>query len=60
MGYSFCRNLLKGHLRSGCDYLSKVGTKKSAVVAKPDSQLKDLRSSKPNGGTDYSSRIVSR
>ena len=40
MGYLFCRSLLKSHIGTGCDYLSKVGTKESAPVAEPDSKLK--------------------
>ncbi len=35
LGYNFCKGMLKAHLGTGCDYLSKVGTKLSAVKADP-------------------------
>ena len=39
MGPRLCKVLLKTHIGTGCDYLSKVGTKKSALLAKPESNL---------------------
>ena len=39
MGHQFCRALLKCHLGTGCDYLSKIGTKKSALAANPKQNL---------------------
>ena len=40
LGPEFCRSLLKSHIGTGCDYLSKVGTKKSAMLADPKKNLK--------------------
>ena len=40
LGYKYCRSILKAHLETGCNYLSKVGTKKSALVAYPATNLK--------------------
>ena len=34
-GETFCKILLKGHLGSGCDYITKIGTKHSALNADP-------------------------
>jgi hypothetical protein len=39
LGPSYCKNLLKSHLGTGCDYLSKIGTKKSALFADPCKNL---------------------
>ncbi len=39
MGSNMCKTLLKCHIGSGCDYLSKVGTKKAALLAKPELNL---------------------
>ena len=38
-GADYCRSLLKCHIGTGCDYLSKVGTKKSAINAEPNKNL---------------------
>ena len=35
----FCRVLLKAHIGPRCEYLSKIGNKKNALVAKPEGQL---------------------
>jgi len=40
LGPQFCRVLLKCNLGTGCDYLSKIGTKKSALAAEPKKILK--------------------
>ena len=42
LGEELCQSLLKCHLGSGCDYLSKIGTKHSALLAKPESNLKSF------------------
>ena len=39
LGHQFCRALLKCYLGTGCDYLSTVGTKKSALAANPEQNL---------------------
>jgi len=39
LGKDQCRNLLKVHLGTGCDYLSKLGTKKSALAVQPANYL---------------------
>ena len=39
IGDGLCRNLLKAYVGSGCDYLSKVGSKKSAIAAQPQNFL---------------------
>ena len=39
LGDVFCKALLKMHLGTGCDYLSKVGTKYSGLNAKPELNL---------------------
>ena len=36
LGEYYCENLLRCHLGTGCDYISKDGTKKSALKANPD------------------------
>ena len=38
----FCRTLLKAHLRTGTEYLSKIETKKSSLNANPEVVLKEL------------------
>ena len=39
LGHDYCKALLKFHLGTGCDYLSKIGTKSSALKAKPEANL---------------------
>ena len=39
LGPRLCKALLKAHIGTGCDYLSKVGTKKAALLAQPESNL---------------------
>ena len=39
LGIDFCKSLLKAHIGTGCDYLSKVGTKLSAMRANPELTL---------------------
>ena len=39
LGDAFCKSLLKMHLGTGCDYLSKVGTKISELKARPEVNL---------------------
>ena len=39
LGHDYCKALLKCHLGTGCDYLSKIGTKSSALKAKPEANL---------------------
>ena len=39
IGPRLCKALLKCHIGSGCDYLSKVCSKRSALLAKPESNL---------------------
>lgn len=39
IGIGMCESLLKCHLGSGCDYLSKIGTKHSAMLAEPQHNL---------------------
>ena len=39
LGVRFRGALLKAHIGPGCDYLSKIGNKKSALVAEPEGQL---------------------
>ena len=39
---SLCQVLLAAHIGTGCDYLSKIGTKLGALNAKPDIYLKGL------------------
>ena len=39
LGDDYCNALLKCHLGTGCDYLSKIGTKSSAIKAKPEASL---------------------
>ena len=41
-GAEYCKLLLKCHIGTGCDYLSKVGTKKSTINSEPHKKLKDL------------------
>ena len=38
----FCRTLLKAHLGTGTDYLSKIEKKKSSLNANPEVVLKEL------------------
>ena len=40
LGEKLCRNLLKAHIGTGCcNYFSKIGTKKSALAARPEDHL---------------------
>ena len=39
MGPQLCKAVLKAHIGTGCDYLSKIGTKKAALLAKPQFTL---------------------
>lgn len=39
MGEVYCKSILKCHIGTGCDYLSKIGTKYSALKAKPEEIL---------------------
>ena len=38
----FCRTLLRAHLGTGTDYLSKIETKKSSLNANPEVVLKEF------------------
>ena len=42
LGYYFCKGLSEAHIGSGCDYLSKIGTKKGALKANPMENLKSF------------------
>ena len=42
LGDEFCKSLLKCHLGTGCDYISKIGTKYSALQAQPDLYLRNF------------------
>ena len=42
LGDNYCRVLLKAHLGTGADYISKIGTKKSCLNAKPEVMLKEF------------------
>ena len=42
LGAAYCHNLLKSHIRTGCDNSSKIGTKKSALTADPERHLKEF------------------
>ena len=42
IGEQFCRTLLKAHLGTGADCLSKIETKKSSFNAHPEVALKEL------------------
>ena len=42
LGEQFCKTLLKAHLGTGADYLSKIGTKKSSLNANPEVALKEF------------------
>ena len=42
LGENYSRVLLKAHLGTGADYISKIGTKKRCLNAKPEVMLKDF------------------
>jgi hypothetical protein len=42
LGDSYCKVLLKAHLGTGADYISKIGTKKGCLNANPEIALKDF------------------
>ena len=41
-GEEFCKVLLKLHIGTGCDYISKVGKKRNALKADPVQRLKNF------------------
>ena len=42
LGKDLCATVLKAHIGSGCDHLSKLGTKRSCLLAHPEQVLKDF------------------
>ena len=42
LGKDMCQSLLKCHIGTGCDYLSKIGTKYNSLLAKPHNNLRSF------------------
>lgn len=52
LGGIFCKVLLKAYIGTGCDWLSKIGTKKGGVAANPEIYLADFAENCPLSDDD--------